>query len=114
MRLSSYFVLIVLLLSSGCGLLPEQVDKTKDWSASQLYAAAKEAMNDKNYEKAIDYFEKLEARYRLAVMPSRRSWKSPTPTTSLTNPRPRLRRLTVSSRSIRAIRTSTTPGTSRA
>ena len=63
MRLSSYFVLIVLLLSGGCSLLPEQVDKTKDWSASQLYAAAKEAMNEKNYEKAIDYFEKLEARY---------------------------------------------------
>ncbi|MGD2112125.1 MAG: outer membrane protein assembly factor BamD, partial [Gammaproteobacteria bacterium] len=47
----------------ACSLLPEQVDKTKDWSASQLYSAAKEAMNDKNYEQAIDYFEKLEARY---------------------------------------------------
>ena len=63
MRLSIYTVFIIVLLSSGCGLLPEQVDKTKDWSASQLYAAAKEAMSEKNYEKAIDYFEKLEARY---------------------------------------------------
>ena len=63
MRLPIYTVFIILLLSSGCTLLPEQVDKTKDWSASQLYSAAKEAMSDKNYEKAIDYFEKLEARY---------------------------------------------------
>ena len=63
MRLSSYFVLLALLLASGCSLLPEEVDQTKDWSASQLYAAAKEEMSDKNYEKAIEYFEKLEARY---------------------------------------------------
>ena len=63
MRLSRYFVLVILLLVSGCSLLPEEVDKTKDWSASQLYAAAKEEMSDKNYEQAIDYFEKLEARY---------------------------------------------------
>ena len=63
MRLSRYFVLVMLLLVSGCSLLPEEVDKTKDWSASQLYAAAKEEMSDKNYEQAIDYFEKLEARY---------------------------------------------------
>jgi outer membrane protein assembly factor BamD len=63
MRLSRFIVPVVLLLASGCGLLPEQVDQTKDWSASQLHAAAKEAMGEKNYEKAIDYFEKLEARY---------------------------------------------------
>ena len=63
MRLSSYFPILLLLLAGGCALLPEQVDKTKDWSASQLYSAAKEALNDKDYEEAIDYFEKLEARY---------------------------------------------------
>ncbi len=63
MRLSSYFLVIALLMASGCGLLPEQVDKTKDWSASQLYSAAKQAMSEKNYEQAISYFEKLEARY---------------------------------------------------
>jgi outer membrane protein assembly factor BamD len=63
MHLSRYFLLIMLLALGSCGLLPEQVDKTKDWSPSQLYSAAKEALNDQNYEKAIDYFEKLEARY---------------------------------------------------
>ena len=63
MQLSRVFLLALLLVTGGCGVLPEQVDKTKDWSPSQLYSAAKEAMSDKNYEQAIDYFEKLEARY---------------------------------------------------
>jgi outer membrane protein assembly factor BamD len=63
MRLSSYFLLILLFMAGGCSLLPEQVDKTKDWSANQLYTAAKESLDDKDYKEAIEYFEKLEARY---------------------------------------------------
>ncbi len=57
----------VLLLSlaglSACSLLPEQIDKTKDWSASRLYSEAKSASADGNYQTAIDYLEKLQARY---------------------------------------------------
>jgi len=63
MRLSSYLLILLLLQTAACSLLPEQVDKTKDWSANKLYTAAKEALDDKSYEQAIDYFEKLEARY---------------------------------------------------
>jgi outer membrane protein assembly factor BamD len=63
MRLSSFFLVLLLLFTGGCSLLPEQIDETKDWSASQLYSEAKEKLNEKNYEKAIEYFEKLEARY---------------------------------------------------
>ena len=63
MRLSSYFLILLLFLAGGCSLLPEQVDKTKDWSANQLYTAAKESLDDKDYKEAIEYFEKLEARY---------------------------------------------------
>jgi outer membrane protein assembly factor BamD len=63
MRLSSYFLMILVFMASGCSLLPEQVDKTKDWSANQLYTAGKESLNDKDYKEAIEYFEKLEARY---------------------------------------------------
>jgi len=61
----STLVLLFLLLlgAGGCSLLPDQVDKTRDWSANQLYSAAKEELNDKNYEQAIKYFESLEARY---------------------------------------------------
>jgi outer membrane protein assembly factor BamD len=63
MRLSSYFLMILVFMASGCSLLPEQVDKTKDWSANQLYTAAKESLDDQDYKEAIEYFEKLEARY---------------------------------------------------
>lgn len=52
-----------LFLLAGCGLLPEQIDETKGWSASRLYAEAKSELNDGNYEKAIKYYEKIEARY---------------------------------------------------
>ncbi|MDV3239092.1 MAG: outer membrane protein assembly factor BamD [Gammaproteobacteria bacterium] len=62
MRLAT-IVLILAGLLGGCGLLPEQIDETKDWSAQRLYSEAKEAMNDADWEKAIDLFEKLEARY---------------------------------------------------
>lgn len=55
-------VLIVLLLG-GCGLLPETKDETIKWSADKLYSEAKEAMTDGAYDKAVKYFEKLEARY---------------------------------------------------
>ncbi len=48
---------------AACGLLPEQTDETKGWSAQKLYAEAKENLNERNYEQAIKYYEKLEARY---------------------------------------------------
>jgi outer membrane protein assembly factor BamD len=58
------FAAIVLALSlSGCGLFPEKVDETKDWSASKLYSEARDELSGGNFEKAIQYFEKLESRY---------------------------------------------------
>ena len=50
-------------LLGGCGLLPEQIDETSNWSANKLYAEAKSSMADGAYDKAIKYFEKLEARF---------------------------------------------------
>ena len=55
--------LVGMLLLGGCGLLPDVVDETAGWSANKLYTEAKEAMNDGAYDKAIKYFEKLEARF---------------------------------------------------
>ncbi|WP_126444230.1 outer membrane protein assembly factor BamD [Sulfuricystis multivorans] len=63
MRSLSLLVLFLLVLIGGCGLLPEQVDETAGWSANKLYAEAKSAMADGAYDKAVKYFEKLEARY---------------------------------------------------
>jgi outer membrane protein assembly factor BamD len=54
--------LIAVLVLSGCSM-PEQIDVTKDWSANKFYTEAKDAMNDGDYEQAIKYYEKLEARY---------------------------------------------------
>ena len=49
-------------LVAACGTLPD-ADETKGWSAQKLYAEAKDNLNNRNYEQAIKYYEKLEARY---------------------------------------------------
>lgn len=61
LRILAFLMLLGFL--SGCGLLPEQIDETKSWSASKLYYTAKEALNEGDYQKAVLYYEKLEARY---------------------------------------------------
>ena len=50
-------------LLGGCSLLPDQVDETAGWTPNKLYAEAKDAMTEGAYDKAIKYFEKLEARF---------------------------------------------------
>ncbi len=66
MNLALLLVLIS-IFSSGCSILeswlPEEVDETKSWSASKLYAEAKANLADGEYQTAIDLYEKLEARY---------------------------------------------------
>lgn len=54
---------ILALLLAGCGVFGETKDETAGWSANRLYAEAKEAMADGAYDKAVKYFETLEARY---------------------------------------------------
>lgn len=61
--LASLLALLLALFASGCGLLPEEIDETTGWSANKLYSEAKGAMSDGAYDKAIKFFEKLEARY---------------------------------------------------
>lgn len=59
-------LLVLAVLSAvlaGCSWFGEKPDVTKDWSAARLYSAAKERLENKDYEQAIDYYEKLEARY---------------------------------------------------
>ena len=55
------FLLVVLLLFSGCS--GKKQDITRDWPADRLYYAARSEMTDRRYEKAIDYYQKLESRY---------------------------------------------------
>lgn len=55
---------VLLALSiSACGLLPEKIDETKTWSASKLYSEARDELASGNYDKSVQYFEKLESRY---------------------------------------------------
>ena len=63
MRLSSFFLAVLILSSSGCSWFKEIADETSGWSANQLYSEAKEKLAEKNYEKAIEYLEILQARY---------------------------------------------------
>jgi outer membrane protein assembly factor BamD len=51
------------LLVSACGLLPDKTDETANWSANKLYAEARDELAAGGYEKAIQYYEKLESRY---------------------------------------------------
>lgn len=65
----SRILTLLLLLSAlagsltGCSLLPEQIDETKNWSASKLYYSAKDYLAEGNYTEAVKMFERLEARY---------------------------------------------------
>ena len=54
---------ILALMLSACGLLPEVKDETAGWSAGKLYSEAKNAIADGGYTEAIKYLEKLDARY---------------------------------------------------
>ena len=55
--------LLLGVLIGACGLLPDQVDETKGWSAQKLYTEAKDNLTSRNYTTAIKYYEKLESRY---------------------------------------------------
>lgn len=53
--------LVSAALLAGCAGLDE--DETKNWSAERFYSTAKEKMDDGDYDAAIKYLEKLEARF---------------------------------------------------
>jgi outer membrane protein assembly factor BamD len=61
--MKSSLALFLALCLAACGLLPDQIDETKSWSANKLYSAAKEKLTEGNYEQAIKMYEKLESRY---------------------------------------------------
>jgi outer membrane protein assembly factor BamD len=59
-QLLSIGILSVILLA-GCASLDE--DETKNWTPERFYSEAKEKIQDGDYETAIQYLEKLEARF---------------------------------------------------
>ena len=55
-------MLAVSLVLTGCSSDPT-ADETVNWSAQRLYGEAKDAMANRDWQKAIKYLEKLEARF---------------------------------------------------
>lgn len=56
--------LVLGLLLAGCSNTKEELtDEYADWTAEQFYTEAKQALDEKRYEKAVKLYEKLEARY---------------------------------------------------
>jgi outer membrane protein assembly factor BamD len=56
-------VLWLAIAIAGCGIFGKEIDLTEGWSAARLYAEASSELDSKNYARAIEYYEKLEARY---------------------------------------------------
>ena len=56
-------VVLAVVVSAGCNLLPEVKDETSGWSAERLYSTAHDELLSGNYTRAIRLFETLEARY---------------------------------------------------
>lgn len=54
-------LLAIVTLLAGCA--GTQSDPTRDWSAERIYEEAKQALEAGNHEEAVDYYERLEARY---------------------------------------------------
>lgn len=61
--LTIIFALLFGWTLGACSLLSGPDDETKGWSAAKLYSEAKSNLSDRNYEQAIKYYQKLEARY---------------------------------------------------
>jgi len=59
----STIILSLALWLTSCSWLKSQEDVTKDWSASKIYAEAAQELDSGNYQTAVEYYEKLEARY---------------------------------------------------
>jgi outer membrane protein assembly factor BamD len=53
----------VVALLAACSSDDNKYDETRDWSAEKLYSRGKEELLGGDYKKAINYYEKLEARY---------------------------------------------------
>lgn len=57
--------LIAFLFLAGCAIFgdPTEIDETKGWSVQRLNAEAEISMKDRDYDKAIKYYETLQSRY---------------------------------------------------
>ena len=57
------FCISLTLALTGCGVFGDKIDETKTWDAAKLYAEAKEELSSGSYERAVQFFERLESRF---------------------------------------------------
>ena len=48
---------------SGCSYFQDKGDETEKWPAEKLYDQARSALDSGSYDKAVELYEKLEARF---------------------------------------------------
>lgn len=48
---------------SACGIFKDREEETKNWNAEQFYKAAKEQLDNNNWDAAIKLYERLEAKF---------------------------------------------------
>ncbi len=66
--MSRLIILGLVLVLCGCSYFKDkEEDSTETWSAERLYAEAKGALDSGNFSKAVEYYEKLEARFPFGV-----------------------------------------------
>jgi outer membrane protein assembly factor BamD len=61
--LTVFAALAAAWLGGACALFSGEVDETRGWSVSKLYAEARSELGAGNYQQAIKLYEKLESRY---------------------------------------------------
>ncbi|MEE9575671.1 MAG: outer membrane protein assembly factor BamD [Gammaproteobacteria bacterium] len=55
--------LLTIALLAGCSYFKEKEDVSERWTAERLYAEARGALDSGDYDKAVEFYEKLETRF---------------------------------------------------
>ncbi|MCK7576455.1 MAG: outer membrane protein assembly factor BamD [Chromatiales bacterium] len=55
--------LLLAVTLTGCGIFGKEIDETEGWSAAKLYSEAASQLDSGSYKRAIELYQKLEARY---------------------------------------------------
>lgn len=58
-----YLTLLLLLALSACSLTPDDEDITAGMTAKEIYAEAREYLDNRDYENAARFYERLESRF---------------------------------------------------
>ncbi|MDE2422840.1 MAG: outer membrane protein assembly factor BamD [Betaproteobacteria bacterium] len=65
--ITRFLLLTASLALVGCSSMTDDLDPTKNWSASKIYSEAKAQMLDGNYEQAAKLYESLQTRYPYGI-----------------------------------------------